>query len=202
VLFYYYTKRERVLVIWCIFGIILLIISVNDFLFFRIENENIQCLIILYIISYIVGVSGSSFIFGLLTSIAGFVIALILNRYNLMGGGDVKLLFPLLLFSENNTYSFLITVSIAGIILSCIYIIFGNHIFIYRKKVISCLMNLRRPKKKFPVLNIALLSLDRISKRTVLAEKCTTSALKQEIPYGVALSCGGFCVIVENLLSR
>jgi Flp pilus assembly protein protease CpaA len=157
---------------------------------------------ILYVISYAIGVSGSRFVFGLSISVIVFAITLILNRYSLIGGGDVKLLFPLLLFAENNMYAFMIAVSVSGIVLSCIYIIFGKYIFFLRKKIITYLIKLNKTKKKFPLLNITLLSLGRISKRAVLIKQRTISTLKQEIPYGVALSCGGFYVIMENLSSR
>lgn len=188
--------------LWCVFGIVLLIISINDFLFFRIENENVQFLLALYAISCIFGVSGSNFLFGLTIAVGIFVITWALNQYNLIGGGDVKLLFPLLLFSENNLTAFMIGVSISGLILSFIYIVFGRYIFFFRRRVVTWLYIFYKRKKKPALLNIVLLSLGRITKKAVSLKQCVISGLKQEIPYGVALSCGGFCVIVENLLSR
>ena len=193
--------------IWCIFGIVLLIISINDFLFFRIEDEPVLFLLALYAISCILGVSGSNFLFGLFVACGIFVLTWILNRYDLIGGGDVKLLFPLLLFSENNFSAFIMGVSISGIILSLIYVIFGRHIFFLRRRIITYLYIFCRRKKKISplcdsLLSIVLLSFSRITKKAVSLKQCTVSKLKQEIPYGVALSCGGFYVIVENLLSR
>jgi Flp pilus assembly protein protease CpaA len=131
------------------------------------------------------------------------VITWCLNQYNLIGGGDVKLLFPLLLFSENNLYEFMVGVSIAGVILSCLYIVFGRRIFFLRRRIVTFLyVFYKRKKKKSMLLNIILLSLSRITKKTVSLKQCVIGALRQEIPYGIALSCGGFYVIVENLLSR
>lgn len=194
-------RRVIVLIIWCILGLILLIITINDFLFFRIEDENILCLLGLYIISCIFGISGSNFIFGLSIAIIVFVISWVLNQFDMIGGGDVKLMFPLLLFSENNIYEFLLGTSIAGLIISCLYIIFGRKIFLLRRKIINSLKRYKT-KNKSNFLNIVLLSLDRISIRSVSLKQYAVSAIKQEIPYGVALACGGFYVIVESWLSR
>ncbi|MDR2067951.1 MAG: hypothetical protein LBP41_03115, partial [Holosporaceae bacterium] len=50
-----------IVVIWLIFGVILLIISANDFLFFRIENEYVLFLLGLYLLSCAFGISGNNF---------------------------------------------------------------------------------------------------------------------------------------------
>jgi Flp pilus assembly protein protease CpaA len=195
-------KGKILFMVWCIFGIVLLIISINDFLFFRIENEAVQFLLALYAVSCILGVSGTNFLFGLAIACGVFFITWALNQYNLIGGGDVKLLFPLLLFSENNLTTFMMGVSVSGLILSFIYIVFGRYIFFFRRKIVTWLYIFYKRRKKLALLNIALLSLGRITKKAVSLKQCVINNLKQEIPYGVALSCGGFCVIVENLLSR
>lgn len=188
--------------IWCLFGIVLLIISINDFLFFRIENENIQAIFVLYVISCILGVSGGNFLFGLIIACGVFVITWALNQYDLIGGGDVKLLFPIILFSENNLTAFVMGISISGLLLSFIYMIFGKSIFFLRRRIVTLLCIFYKKEKKLALLKIVLLSLGRITRKAVSLKQCASNNLKQEIPYGIVLSCGGFCVIVENLLSR
>lgn len=187
---------------WMLFGIILLIISIGDFLFFRIENEYVVALMVLYVISYICGVSGGNFGNGLLTAVVTFIVTLIMNHCGLIGGGDVKMLFPVILLSENNLSEFLVGISVGGLILSIIYLAFSRQIFFVRRKAVSYLCLLKRKKKKFNLLNIILLSLNRIDKRIVALKRCTFSVTRQEIPYGIAISCGGFYVIFEKLVAR
>ena len=120
----------------------------------------------------------------------------------MIGGDDVKFLFPLILFAEDNLDIFLIGVSVAGIVLAVIYMLFGRYIFAFRRKIVLKLLAVRKNKKKNVFLNIVLLSLSRITNRTAALTYRVTNVWRQEIPYGVALSYGGFCVILENLLSR
>jgi Flp pilus assembly protein protease CpaA len=190
------------LLIWALFGIILLIISVGDFLFFRIEDEYIIALTILYVVSCIGGISGENFTYGLTIASITFVITLVMNHLGLIGGGDVKMLFPVILLSENNLITFLFGISIGGALLSIIYLIFGRQIFFIRRKLVSHLCLFKKKKRKFNLLNIVLLSLDRIDRRIVALRTYAVGAVRQEIPYGIAISCGGFYVIVENLLAR
>ncbi|MDR0678041.1 MAG: hypothetical protein LBF44_00720 [Holosporaceae bacterium] len=186
------------MLIWGVFGILLLIISVGDFLFFRIENEYIAALIVLYIISCVGGVSGNNFCNGLTAAILIFAVTLGLNRFNLIGGGDVKLLFPMTLFSESNLSTFLVGVSIGGVVLAIAYLLFSRQIFFMRRKIVGSLYIFNKKQNKSHLLSFALLSLSRIDKRIVALRKYTFNAMKQEIPYGVAISFGGFCVIYEN----
>jgi Flp pilus assembly protein protease CpaA len=185
--------------VWLVFGVVLLIISANDFLFFRIENEYTLFLLSLYLLSCALGISGNNFWNALEVFIAIFAITLIFNRYNLIGGGDVKLLCPLLLFSENNAQEFLLGVSIGGLVLSCFYLALGQRIFFWRRTIVISLYISNKNRHKSFFLNIVLLSLSRIDKRMVALKRCITGTMKQEIPYGVALSCGGFYVMIERL---
>ncbi|MDR1334091.1 MAG: hypothetical protein LBJ71_02640, partial [Holosporaceae bacterium] len=77
--------------IWALFGIILLIISIGDFLFFRIEDEYIIALVVLYAISYVSGVLGGNFTYGLMIATITFFVTLVMNHLGLIGGGDVKM---------------------------------------------------------------------------------------------------------------
>jgi Flp pilus assembly protein protease CpaA len=188
--------------VWIIFGLILVIISVSDFLFFRIENEYVMALMILYAISYLSGVSGNNFYDSLLIAFGTFFVTLILNHLNLIGGGDVKLLFPVIMLSENNLSSFWMGISVGGMILAVIYLIFSRQIFFIRRKLVRSLYILRKKQNKFRLLNFVLLSLSRIDRRIVALRKCTSNVIRQEIPYGIAISCGGFYVIFENFATR
>lgn len=190
------------LLIWFLFGITLLIVSINDFLFFRIENGIVVFLLSLYAVSCVFGVSGGNFTQGISLAIGMLIVTCVLNRLNMIGGGDVKLLFPLLLFSESNIYQFIIGVSVSGVLLSVIYALFASKILFFRKRMISWLCIFYKEKKEFRFLKIVLPSLSKVNRKSVSISKYPKSALKQEIPYGIALSCGGLCVITEVLLSR
>ncbi|MBR1734492.1 MAG: prepilin peptidase [Alphaproteobacteria bacterium] len=191
------------MVVWFLFGIILLLIAINDFLFFRIEDEPVFALFGLYVIACLFRELGNEdWIFTVSVAVIIFVITLILNRFDMIGGGDVKLLFPLILFSESKLYVFLMAVSVAGIVLALVYVLFSKRIFELRKKIIQKLMIIRKKRKKIFLLNIVLLSLSRITNRAAVLNYNVTNIWQQEIPYGIALSYGGFCVILENLLSR
>lgn len=183
------------MLVWIIFSLILLIISLNDFLFFRIEDESIIFLIGLYIISCIFGVSGSQFTFAFKVMIGVFISTYVLNQLNLIGGGDVKLLVPLILFAETSLDKFFIGVSVVGLVLCMIYIAFGRRIFNFRKKIIKFLI---KHQNKSKLLNVVLLSFSRINKKRIVSQKYIRDAFRQEIPYGIALSAGGFCVVIDR----
>ena len=190
------------MIIWACFIIILILISLNDFLFFRIENEYVLALLILYILSYICGTSGSNIIESIAVAIGATVVSIILNHYNLLGGGDVKLLFPLILFAENNFFAFVCGTSVGGLILATVYFFAGRKLFFFRRKIIISLNNLYKNRNKSVLLNFTLLSLNRMKVKDIELDQTLFNSIRQEIPYGIALSCGGFCVVVENLVAR
>ena len=183
------------MIIAILFGIILAIISVNDFLFFRIEKEYVLSLMILYIISCLFGFSGQHILYGLTVATVVFAICFVLNQYGMIGGGDVKLLVPLLLFAEDNAIDFFVGMSIGGFFLGLTYFIAFRKIFFLRRKIVLTLYVLKKRHKNFMLLNFVLLSLNRISRKSVAFRRYNSNALKQEIPYGIALACGGFFLI-------
>ncbi|MBE6447354.1 MAG: hypothetical protein E7015_02585 [Alphaproteobacteria bacterium] len=191
--------RRKLLVVWVSFILLLIVVSINDFLFFRIENEYVLMMISLYGLSYLFGVSGNNFYEAFKISIAVFSISFVMNQFNLIGGGDVKFLFPLILFAENHWFEFIWGTAIGGIILAIAYICFRKEIFSLRMRIIKCLFDIK--KKKSRVLRLILLSLFRIKKSSAMSEKCDIDPWKQEIPYGVALSCGGMLVVLD-VMSR
>lgn len=191
-----------IVLIWALFCIILIIVSLNDFLFFRIENEYVLALIILYSVSCLCNISGHNFVEAATIATVTLVISIILNQLNLIGGGDVKLLFPLILFADSDTCTFVMGMSISGLILSLIYLFYGRNILFLRKKLISHLDAIYKNCKSPVLLNISLLSFRRIAPEEIEFDQCEVNSMKQEIPYGIALSCGGLCVMIENLAAR
>ena len=174
---------------------VLVIIALNDFMFFRIENEYVLFLFLLYAISYCFGVSGQNFTLALETAVVTFAVCFVLNQYNLIGGGDVKLLVPLILFAENDMFEFVWGTAVGGMVLSLAYICCGNRIASLRKALFEIFSEWK--KKKIRFLRFALLSLYKIKARSVNFEVGNAGVLKQEVPYGVALACGGFFVIMN-----
>ncbi len=174
---------------------VLIVISLNDFMFFRIENEYVLFLLLLYAVSYIFGISGQNFSEALSIACITFAFCFVLNQFNLIGGGDVKLLIPLVLFAENNVFEFIWGTAVGGLVLALIYIFFGKQVAFLRRKLFIIFSVLK--KKKIRFLRFVLLSLYKIKARSVKFNAGDTDALKQEVPYGVALSCGGFFVIFD-----
>ena len=181
--------------IWFCFAVVLIVIALNDFVFFRIENEYVLFLLFLYAMSCIFGISGQNFAETWRVACITFVVCFVFNRFNLIGGGDVKLLVPLILFAENNIFEFVWGTSIGGLVVALIYIFCGKKVAIVRKKLFSIFSAWK--KKKIRFLRFVLLSLYKIKTKSVKFEVGDTDVLKREVPYGVALSCGGFFVIFD-----
>ncbi len=174
---------------------VLIVVALNDFMFFRIENEYVLFLFLLYAISYVFGVSGQNFAEAFRIACITFAICFVLNQFNLIGGGDVKFLVPLMFFAENNIFEFIWGTAIGGLVLALIYIFCGKKVAMFRKKLFIIFSAMR--KKKFRFLRFVLLSFYKIKTKSVEFEINDTDVLKQEVPYGVALSCGGFFVIFD-----
>ena len=190
------------MIVWVLLTVVLLLISLNDFLFFRIENEYVLALMVLYIAACICGISGNNLPESLMIAIGVAIISVILNHFDLLGGGDVKMLFPLMLFAENHMCSFVMGASIGGLIVAVVYFFVGRKLFFFRRKIIFSLRNLYKNRNKSILLNFTLLSFNRMTRRSIELNKFVFNSIKQEIPYGIALSCGGICVVVENLVAR
>lgn len=183
------------MVILGLISIILVIVAINDFLFFRIENEYVLALLLLYAVGYATGVMDGNLWEGLQVAMVGFIITFMLNRYGLMGGGDVKLLVPLLLLAGHNWSLFIFYVSLVGLVISIIYMLLGRRVFFIRRRLVRYLCFRKKEWKKCSLLNFALLSLNRITKRSVALRHCQGDTFSQEIPYGVALTGGSLAVV-------
>lgn len=164
-------------------------------MFFRIENEYVLFLFFLYVISCCFGVSGQNFADAFKIACVTFAVCFVLNQFNFVGGGDVKLLVPLILFSENNLFEFIWGTAIGGLIIAIIYMFFGKNVANLRKKLFLIFYTWKKEKIRF--LRFVLLSLFKIKAKSVKFNINNTDVLKQEVPYGVALSCGGFFVILD-----
>lgn len=178
-----------------LFSLILLIISINDFLFFRIEDEYVLMLLFLCVLLFGFSSVEINFVQGLQAAFAAFIIGFLLNRYNLLGGGDVKLLFPVLILSGSEWLSFFFWTSIWGFVLACSYALFNRQIFFLRRRLILFLHSLRRKHKAPRILNFILLSFARVGKKSTALRRYRNDILKLEIPYGLAITGGGFAVI-------
>lgn len=152
---------------------------------------------ILYIISCLCGISGQEMVSGLVTASLVFIVCFFLNQRGFIGGGDVKLLVPLLLFAENNAVSFLYGTSVGGLFLGIIYTFGFRKIFFLRRKMVLSLYLFKKNHRKSHLLSFVLLSLDRINRKAVAFSRYRGNALRQEIPYGVALACGGVSLLLD-----
>lgn len=189
------TIRSWNLFIWFCFAVVLIVIALNDFMFFRIENEYVLFLFLLYAVSYCFGVSGQNFVEAVWIACIIFAICFVLNQFNFIGGGDVKLLVPLILFAENNIFEFIWGTAVGGLILALAYIFCRKKVSDLRRKMFIIFSIWK--KKKFRFLRFVLLSSYKIKASSVKFEVNNTDVLRQEVPYGVALSCGGFFVIFD-----
>ena len=102
-------------------SILFLIVCVNDFLFFRIEDSLSISLVVLYTIAYLSGDVNASIFQALSIASLCFVVSVILNHFDLLGGGDVKLLFGIGLFIAEDPMLFMICLSGFSLIIAAIY---------------------------------------------------------------------------------
>ena len=181
--------------IWFCFAVVLVIIALNDFMFFRIENEYVLFLFLLYAVSCCFGVSGQNFAEAFKVACITFAICFVLNQFNFIGGGDVKLLVPLILFAENNLFEFIWGTALGGFVVALVYMFCGKIITNLRRRMFLTFSVLK--KKKIRFLRFVLLSLFKIRAGSVKFKVSEAGVLKQEVPYGIALSCGGLFVIFD-----
>lgn len=182
------------MIVFFILAILLLCICINDFLYFRIENEYVIALITLYIIHLSLNVQQISILQHLSFAVLAFITCVILNYFDLMGGGDAKLIFPLALFAGDNIMNFLLYVSLAGLFLAAIYAFLGEKIELATKNVTTKINNINQNSK---LRKIFLLSSTQynLEKQSITN---TNTVMMKEIPYGIALSVGNFLAIIDQ----
>ena len=183
--------------------ILLLIVAINDFLFFRIEDSVNIALVVLFGIGWLFGcLPHYSIISAISVASFCFIISVILNYFELLGGGDVKLLFGIGLFISNNPSVFLYALSIFSLIIATAYIAKGDWIEIFRQKMANLALNQKNRHTVNGLLHkIIFPSAYNITEIEFQSFKQASCALKQEIPYGVILSFSTIFAILVNAMN-
>lgn len=172
-------------------SILFLIVCINDFLFFRIEDSLSVSLVVLYAIAYISGDINSSILQALSIASLCFAISVVLNHFDLLGGGDVKLLFGIGLFISDSPISFMICLSVFSLIIAAIYITCSKNIELIRQRLSKTVFHLKDTyeNQMMKYLYIAIFpSAYKVTEEELSEIKQSDSIIKQEIPYGVILS--------------
>lgn len=172
-------------------SILFLIVCINDFLFFRIEDSLSVSLVVLYAIAYISGDINSSILQALSIASLCFAISVVLNHFDLLGGGDVKLLFGIGLFISDSPISFMICLSVFSLIIAAIYITCSKNIELIRQRLSKKVFHLKDTyeNQMMRYLYMAIFpSAYKVTEEELSEIKQSDSIIKQEIPYGVILS--------------
>jgi len=172
-------------------SILFLIVCINDFLFFRIEDSLSVSLVVLYAIAYISGDINSSILQALSIASLCFAISVVLNHFDLLGGGDVKLLFGIGLFISDSPISFMICLSVFSLIIAAIYITCSKNIELIRQRLSKTVFHLKDTyeNQMMRYLYMAIFpSAYKVTEEELSEIKQSDSVIKQEIPYGVILS--------------
>ncbi len=184
--------------------ILFTIIAINDFLFFRIEDSVNIAVIILFLISYVYGGYQYDILQALSIASLCFIAAVILNHYDLMGGGDVKLLFGVGLFISNIPIVFFSALSIYSFVVTFLYLLLNQKIELLRKrlaiKVIEIRMKIYGNACRF-FYRILFPSAYNVDEQEITNFKVNNCILKQEIPYGVILSLSTVSTILIDLMN-
>ena len=183
--------------------ILLLIVAINDFLFFRIEDSVNIALVVLFVIGWLFDCLPHYSIVNAV-SIASFcfIISAILNYFELLGGGDVKLLFGIGLFISNNPSLFLYALSIFSLIIATAYMAKGGWIETFRRRIANLALNKKNRHTVNRLLHrIVFPSAYNITEAEFHSFKQSSCALKQEIPYGVILSFSTIFAILVNAMN-
>lgn len=171
--------------------ILLAIVCINDFLFLRIEDSLDIALVTLFTIGYMNGIIGHDIFHALSIASLCFVISMTLNHFDLLGGGDVKLLFGIGLFISDSLSIFLTSLSIFSLVTALLYMKFGQYIENIREKLANTVIQQKIEiscDMKSYIHHIIFPSAYKISAQDLLDLKPNDNILKQEIPYGIILS--------------
>ena len=182
--------------------IILAIVCINDFLFLRIEDSLDIALIVLFILGYMNGIIGHDIFHAISIASLCFVISMILNHFDLLGGGDVKLLFGIGLFISDSISMFLISLSIFSLVTALMYMRFGKYIENMRERLANIVIE-RKSRISSNIRTyihyVIFPSAYKVSAQDLLDLKPNDNILKQEIPYGIILS---LSTITSLLISK
>ena len=172
-------------------SILFLIVCINDFLFFRIEDSLSISLVVLYTIAYVSGDVNASIFQALSIASLCFAISVILNHFDLLGGGDVKLLFGIGLFIAEDPMSFMICLSGFSLIIAAIYLTCNNAIENHRKRLSEIVLRLKEVYENHALKYLCMAvfpSAYKVTDEELSEIKQAENIIKQEIPYGVILS--------------
>ena len=178
------------------------IICINDFLFFRIENSLVITSIIYSVLLFLAGLQECSVLYSITTAALLFCGALLLNHFNLLGGGDVKLLFGIGLITASRLFEFFCILSITSFIMVILYSFLYERISRFRAYYA---IQIFRSKLTF-LKRIVFPSSIKITRKELLEDirssSYRNSILRQEIPYGIILSAGSLASIYSLLFGK
>lgn len=190
------------ILIFAVAVILFMVICVNDFLFFRIENSVVVGVIVYYCLLLISGKMECSILYSISIASFLFVVSLILNHFDLLGGGDVKLLFGIGLLIPSRLFEFFCALSIMSMLMIFMYSFCNKKIGKIRAYYA---IKVFRLKNQF-IKKICFPSVMEITRGELMKDlkflKHNNSILKQEIPYGVILSIGSITSIGSMLLGK
>lgn len=174
------------------------IIAINDLLFFRIEDSVVILSIMLYCLICFVGIIDWS-LYALSIGSIFFISSAIFNRLNMLGGGDVKLLFGIGLLVSPDMFAFFLALSFVSVVAVSVYIFCGHTIEKFRAYYAIKIFRWKNNIMK----RIIFPSACKINKHELLSDikkhKSSECAFKQEIPYGVILSISALISIFNTI---
>lgn len=168
--------------------VFLILIAINDILFYRIEDEFIVALLCTFIL-FTCFIDRSTGVWSLLYAVIFFFVGAICNSLGMIGGGDVKMMSTLLLFDPNIT-DLVFVMSVAGLVVGAIYYFAGRYISKIRHALLLSVFSKKECSILYKMLFPSLLYLNRDD---VVADD--PRGLKMKIPYGVVISVGNLLVL-------
>lgn len=170
-------------------GILLILIAINDILFYRIEDELIVALLCTFLVFACWRDPNNVSLYPLLYAVIFFFIGAVCNAFGMIGGGDVKMMSALLLFDPDMT-ELIFVMSISGLVVGAIYYFFGRYISRIRSLLLLSVFSKKECSILYKMLFPSLLYLNR---EDVAADD--TRSLQMKIPYGVVISVGNLLVL-------
>lgn len=165
------------------FAVLVALICVDDFIYYRISNRYVVAAIGLYVFGCLFGaVAIAGIINTLFCACACFTLLLAMNHMDCVGGGDVKLIFAMALWvGADRIYQYGLAVTVVGLITIIPYALFPKWINSARN---AC---------------ARLISQDRLIQllitKTRMYHPKNTDFFKLEIPYGIPLALGAIWIV-------
>lgn len=162
---------------------LLILVCIDDFTYYTISNKHVLGIILLYIIAFSSGVLiEDKFWLTFNYACIFFTIFFIFNQLNYIGGGDVKLIFALILWiGADNVFNFALLVSCISVVITLIYGVAWKYILNLRRYISKIIWS-RKTLQFF------------VQKKRVYTQK-VDDFFKYEIPYGIPLALGTVCIV-------